>query len=218
MKIPAIACQTFLRCKEHPILGRLWRNVVQTLSLITDSISRAQYIHRLIDEKLAPVVSNPTVEKYVSCKKGCSACCHTQVSVTADEAHLLAILLKQQKNVDFNKLEMQARSQDDAASWYRLSFDQRSCIFLKSDQTCSVYENRPSVCRTNYAFNPSILCDTRDGVEHPLRLLKTEEADMVIAASFVEAKDAGALPFMVWKALLQLNQARKKSYAKEKLK
>ncbi|MBI2521828.1 MAG: YkgJ family cysteine cluster protein [Bdellovibrio sp.] len=207
MKVPAIAAQTYDRCKNDPILNQIWQKMIKALSKLkmTDPIKRARFTHEAVDKSLEETFSNPVVSKYVSCKKGCSGCCYTQVSITHDEATLLAqIAQKKLKNkIDFVRLEKQARTGDNAVDWYKLSYNDRRCMFLDENNECMAYEDRPSVCRTNNVFSPAILCDTRDGIEHPIRLLKTEAADMAIAASFMTAKDSGALPYMLWKTLLE---------------
>ncbi|HAZ11622.1 MAG: hypothetical protein A2X86_18020 [Bdellovibrionales bacterium GWA2_49_15] len=211
MKVPAIAAQTYDRCKDNPILGQVWKKITKTLSKMSDPIKRAKFTHEAVDKSLEELFENPVVSNHVSCKKGCSGCCHTQVSVTRDEAALLAqFAQKKLKNkIDLSRLEKQARAGDSAVDWYKLSHDDRRCTFLDKNNECMAYEDRPSVCRTNNVFSPPILCDTRDGIEHPIRLLKTEGADMAIAASFMSAKDSGALPYMLWKTLLEWRKISK---------
>ncbi len=205
MRMPAIAAQTYSRCKEDPILGQIWKKVTRVLKGMSNPIKRARFTHEAVDKSLQELFTNPVVNNYVSCKKGCSGCCYTQVSVTRDEAALLSHVAhtKLKHKIDIDRLEKQARAGDNAKDWYKLPYADRRCVFLDSKNECQVYDDRPAVCRSNNVLSPPILCDTRDGIEHPLRLLKTEAADMAIAAAFMNSQETGALPFMLWKMLLQ---------------
>ena len=211
MRIPAIAAQTYDQCKNSPILGQIWKKMITAISKIGDPIMRIRFTHDAVDKSLEELFCNPVVSKHVSCKKGCSGCCYTQVSVTRDEAALLAQIAqsKLKNKIDLERLEKQARAGDSAADWYKLAYSDRRCMFLDTNNECMAYADRPSVCRTNYVFSPAILCDTRDGLEHPIRLLTTEEANMVVAASFMSAKETGALPYMLWKTFLERRKISK---------
>ncbi len=146
------------------------------------------------------------VKENVSCKSGCSACCHTQVSITSDEASLLVKQIVSGAEVDLRRLRLLADTGNNAEEFYKLSYEDRACPFLGAGDTCTVYENRPSVCRTNHVVSEPVLCETRDGQEQAVRLLNTHRADMIMMAFFKNSKENGALPKMLWKALKRLEK------------
>jgi Fe-S-cluster containining protein len=80
----------------------------------------------------------------IACKKGCSHCCYTWVSVSAPEALYIAKILKARGNTVIEKLH----SANDHTKDY--DFDSRNhafpCPLLEGDD-CSIYEHRPKVCR-----------------------------------------------------------------------
>lgn len=162
---------------------------------------RVALIHEHIDMELKDLFRDASVEKHVSCKKGCTACCYTQVSVTEDEALVLAEKVKKSVRIDFDLLERQAIIGDDPKQWYQLSHEDRRCVFLDDSGSCKVYESRPSVCRTNYVVSDPKYCSTKEGKPQPVNLLKTYRADMVIAAQYTQSKRNGALPSMLVSAL-----------------
>lgn len=164
-------------------------------------LKRAKLVHREIEEQMGQLFKDDVVQENVKCGKGCSFCCHTQVSVTRDEAELLAQNIIDGIDVDLEKLYLQSKVGDKAGDWYKLDHETRGCVFLGDEGECKVYEDRPSVCRTNNVISDPINCSTIDGVEKSVRLLNTYAADMIIMAHFEKSKENGALPHLLFKAL-----------------
>jgi Fe-S-cluster containining protein len=81
----------------------------------------------------------------VACKKGCSHCCYTWVSVTAPEALAIAKIIKQRGEAAIEKVRLAHEQTKD------YDFDTRTqhpipCPLLEGD-LCSIYDARPKVCR-----------------------------------------------------------------------
>lgn len=72
---------------------------------------------------------SPQVQTSLQCKKKCSQCCYTDISVFQVEADHIKSLLQSS-----NKIENSAAPQG-------------ACAFLKND-LCTIYEARPLICRT----------------------------------------------------------------------
>jgi len=111
--------------------------------------------------------------------------------------------VEQGHKINLNLLEVQASVGTSATQWYQIPYENRRCVFLDEKNSCSIYEDRPAVCRTNQVLGPSSDCETKDGIEKPLRLVKTEEADMVVVAAFHIAGGSGSLPQMLYRALTE---------------
>lgn len=184
-------------------------SVYEKLSLRKDSVERAQLSHELINESLEEILSDPSTKKLISCKKGCSACCHTQVSVSRDEADLLAVrILEDGIKIDLDLISKQARAGNSSEAWFQQSFNDRKCIFLDDDGNCQVYFDRPSVCRTNYAISNPSACDTSNGHFQSIRLLKTKKADFITMAAFNISDEGGVLPLMLVQAINRLSNEK----------
>lgn len=148
--------------------------------------------------------------KHVSCKVGCWTCCSHLVPVSVLEARRLAEVLREMPEARriavekrfsdaVAKLEAEglrrpgaaaktalvSAESDPKAAWEDVSRRyfalQIPCPFLESG-SCSIYEERPIVCREYSATTPAALCDTlNDAVETvPLPFRMTE-----IATAFV---------------------------------
>jgi len=201
MNIPAISKQSYdslCADKEHM---EIVLKLIDQLASITNSVNRVRLVHEVVDEYSREIFELPIVQNMSPCKQGCSACCHTQVSVTQDEAELLITHIEKGLKIDFDRLDAQAVARNFSEEFYKLSFEQRACVFLDSNGSCSVYEDRPSVCRTNAVIGDSSQCDTSKGLPRSQRLVRTSKADMAIYAHYKTSSSNGALPFMIKKML-----------------
>lgn len=200
MNVPAVAKKSFHELQGRKEFLTIVQDVLKRLRKTPNDIKRARFVHKLIDQFNQEVFSNPIVQEMSPCKAGCSMCCHTQVSVTEDEARLLVMRINEGTSIDESLLEKQMAVGNDDFKFFSLSYEERRCIFLNDLGQCKVYEDRPSVCRTNAVLGAADQCDTKSGVR-PVRLVKTEKADMVIYASFLSSQTSGTLPSLVGKLL-----------------
>lgn len=130
------------------------------------------------------VASVPT-----TCKKGCAACCKQLVSVSPQEVAAIAVaypekLLSKKKKIaeqiellsalaaqvfgdetehvitDKEALEEYSKKNEQLADlWWD---KQVACVFLKEDNTCSIYATRPIACRGYYVRSDPKLCFSKD--------------------------------------------------------
>lgn len=196
-----MAYNTFKRLKDNPVFGLIYSTTIKKLKSLDNPIERAVRFHNEIDRFNGEVLADPAVQANIACKKGCGACCHTQVSVTSDEAELLASIVMDGHEVDLKRLYIQSEAQNDDKKWFKTPYDIRRCVFLNDKNECSVYENRPAVCRTNMVVSDPKDCSTIDGKQRAIRLINTEKADMAIMAGFTVSRSSGALPYLLWKTL-----------------
>lgn len=78
---------------------------------------------------------------FVACKRGCSACCHMNVSLTRAEAERLA----KASGRKAARVRSEPRHAPDA-------FAGQPCPFLDWKGACSVYADRPLSCRKHSSF------------------------------------------------------------------
>jgi len=211
MNIPAIAKATFENLKNQPEFFSIFQSITDHLKRIKNNKERARFVHNVIEEYNSEVFAHPLVKQFMPCKAGCTGCCHTQVSVTSDEANLLIERIEQGIEIDLSRLNLQATAGNDADAFFKLSYNDRKCVFLNEKGECNVYSDRPSVCRTNAVLGSADQCDTTNG-QKELRLIRTPKADMAIMGAFANSEENGTLPFMIKKLLKE--KAPKKSTAK----
>lgn len=196
MNVPAVAQRTFEENRNRPEMIALVNLTLEGLKKLNSPEDRAKLLHTMINNLNVDVFSHPIVKQFSPCGKGCSSCCYTQVSVTEDEAIVLAKHIQDGLVIDQELLKIQQSAQNDSDEFFKLPFQSRKCIFLDDQGACRVYEDRPSVCRTNAVLGSAEQCDTSVEIK-PQRLIKTPQSDMVIYAQFLFSQKNGALPNMI---------------------
>ena len=103
------------------------------------------------------------INKYTTCKKGCSYCCSYYVTISDIEIQFIeknnkGIKRKEQFDTDKKRVGT-------------------PCLFLKND-ACSIYESRPYVCHRHVMFTPdNSVCSEDNAHIHKLRLLSWPKLD-----------------------------------------
>lgn len=201
-RLPAAAQRAYNRLKDSSDFIKLTNRIINKLLKITNTSKRALEVFKEVDLRVAPVINDPAIKDKISCKKGCSACCHTLVGITSDEAHLYARKISNgEVKIDIELLGLQANIVENPHAWYYLPFKQRRCVFLSLEGTCQIYDDRPILCRTNYVVSPPEFCSTQNGIEQPVALLNLDEANMVVIGAYQMSDRNGELPKMLWEAL-----------------
>jgi Fe-S-cluster containining protein len=100
----------------------------------------------------------------ISCQAGCSACCHQKVDLGAFEGALIEKHLREnQVEIDQGRLGKQTDAlKGEPGSFEKLPFDDRRCVFLSSDQFCSIYSVRPLMCRRHFVQSDPAICRTEE--------------------------------------------------------
>ena len=165
---------------------------------------------REMDDRLIDTVVADTETKgeSVSCAKGCSACCRAQpVPITPPEAYALALLVERlpaprraavgaafaanvarMREAGLYETYMQrdpAMTRDEARLIARRYLALKLiCPFL-DDDACSIYAERPFVCRQYLVTSPPRLCDSPlDSAVRPIPM------PAVFATAMLEAGEA----------------------------
>lgn len=172
----------------------LFEKYTRTLSDAPPGRARAMRFHALIDSAMEAARSLP-----VSCRKGCSGCCHFAVEITSDEAELLRDLLDAGIEIDLGKLARQSSLELDSAAWRIPWSDESRCVFLGSDFECRIYEHRPVACRKLVVTTPADLCASSSSKIEPVRVLIAET--IVSAAISLNGCTQGTLSQMLVESL-----------------
>lgn len=165
----------------------LFSKAASWIETIPEGKAKARTIQSLVDAKIRAQRENvPEISSKIECAAGCVSCCGLSVSITSDEANVLA----SQSGIDMDKLKRQSTFTD--TDWATRSFDERACVFLKDDK-CSVYDSRPMSCR-NALSTSRVGCESGTAAR-----FVAIESDIIISAAFSRTK-SGNLPSMVLEA------------------
>ena len=172
----------------------LFEKYTRILQETPPGIRRAMSLHQLIDLALEEARTLP-----ITCRSGCSGCCHFAVEITRDEAELLVELLASGVGIDLEKLERQAEREPNSPEWQVHWSNESRCVFLGSDSRCRIYEHRPAACRKLLVTTPADLCASSSSEIEPVRVLLAET--IVSAAISLDECPQGSLPQMLVKSL-----------------
>ena len=128
---------------------------LQALMSVPAGPERARKLHSLVEEEIEREKKIP-----VSCAKGCSACCHMEVEVTNFETEIL-LQRASERNLDLERLQIQGNRSLQDAAWKEGKRNQTNrCVFLGPDEACSIYADRPVMCRRHSVTSPALNCET----------------------------------------------------------
>lgn len=173
----------------------------------TPGPDRARAIHKQIDIHIANMREDRG-GLGESCRAGCSNCCYLEVSVTRDEAQLLAHRVRSGIAIDMERLRKQAalRHNDDGNhdEWSSQPREIRKCVFLGDDEVCRVYSDRPGACRKYFVSTPPEDCFDPKGTHQGIGIL---QAEIEMSAAYNLADSFGAMSQQLLNAL-QLEEVR----------
>jgi Fe-S-cluster containining protein len=178
---------------KDQVLASLGREV-ERIRAMPAGPSRARWLHERVEAALAQFsAQQPEVISQVRCHRGCAHCCRLWVGVTRDEAELLAELAA--TGAAAPDLDRMALQQD----WHSpMDFlgkppEQAACVFLGPDGACTVYADRPSICRAYLVASDPELC--RGGVEGAeIRSVVNPYVEILVAAALTVDAEADPPP------------------------
>jgi hypothetical protein len=127
----------------------------------------------------------------IACKKGCSHCCHTWVSVSAPEALYVAKIVQSRGDAAIEKVRS-AHAQTKEYDFETRPEHPHPCPLLEDD-ACSIYDSRPKVCRFAASADADICARTyhnitNENVPTPMmRVVGRSAYAMVMAAGLRHA-------------------------------
>jgi Fe-S-cluster containining protein len=151
--------------------------------------ARARWVHARVNEALARFkATKPELMEQVRCGKGCAHCCRLWVGITRDDAALLAERVRAgTASADAERLEAQ-RHWDTPMVFVGKPAAQASCVFLGPDGACTVYEDRPTICRALLVASDPELCRADDPAAQVTAVINPNLDVIVSAALTVDAE------------------------------
>ena len=93
------------------------------------------------------------------CKKGCAHCCFMNVTCTDEEAELI-FKAANKKGLVLDVELMKVQANTDIESYWKMPKEKSRCVLLQPDNTCGLYAERPTSCRTYMVASPVELCSS----------------------------------------------------------
>jgi len=132
----------------------------------------------------------------VSCRKGCSSCCHQPIRLVDEELDLIIEYVKVNDiKINLKKLEQQNRFQPN--DYFEYPDKESACVFLGVDGACRIYPVRPSTCRNYHVTSPPENCKNKhkgNRKNFPVNVGINGDAQFVACAIYnLSDNDAGIL-------------------------
>ena len=111
--------------------------------------------------------TNQNTHAKVSCRSGCSHCCHQPIMITAPEVeHIMEYVNKHHIEIDKSKLDI--HSKWEKADYYKKeNRPLTGCVFLSKEGQCRIYDHRPATCRTYFVRSNPKFCKIKYKHKHP---------------------------------------------------
>jgi hypothetical protein len=134
---------------------------------------------RALREMLDPVAV--AASGLAACRKGCGACCHIAVTMTAEEAEVIGKEIGVKPATPAQYIDQGGRD-ETAARFYGTP-----CPFLVNEQ-CSIYASRPLSCRTLYNMDAdALLCTVVPGNAPKVPYLNHMQLTNIIVRAYMAA-------------------------------
>ena len=147
--------------KDHP------SNFSRTEELLRQARTADQQAKRIRLVLAAASAWGDEIAPIAACRRGCNACCHIPVVITSAEARLMAQASGRRVKVKPGSMTVAKfiKGADHSALSEGSEHRGVPCPFLV-DGDCSIYESRPSACRTHFSLaEDDLLCRVVPG--HP---------------------------------------------------
>lgn len=133
---------------------------------------------------------------HISCKRGCSFCCHQNVEITEDEGAVIAEHCKNE-NITISKEYLHGQLK---FSELDIAFQENSaCVFLTNGE-CSIYDVRPLICRKYFVATPAEQCDTKKYRAGKIATIADSRMEALMASiAFIITDIPGRLPEIMLK-------------------
>lgn len=146
-------------------------------------ISKFLPVFQAMDETIASQkqFNEQLFKREVSCKKGCSACCHMYVQVTLAEAlYIVNYIIMEKGEKALRKVLARCHEQEKLIANKKVDraylLNKRvPCIFLSKEKTCEIYKVRPIPCRSYFVFSDPENCGKENA-----EVLRTGNDEFVI--------------------------------------
>lgn len=137
-----------------------FRHFYEQMERIPKGYERGLAIMQTIDLIVSKTDENMPAGTKVSCKKGCSACCHMRVGVADSEAEVMVSHIKR-LGLKLDRKRLLAQKDRFVEDYHTIGWEQQKCGLLADDGSCSLYQWRPSSCRKYAVVSPPEMCDPR---------------------------------------------------------
>lgn len=189
-RFPKVVQEAQILSRSDLNLKSLLKTHLKEFTLMRAGKQKAKHLYHLIDEQLSTIDLSKT-----SCQKGCHFCCYHPIEITSSEKDNIKQLIQFADKKRLSYQVDQIFNDDIYENW---DYKQQACVFLDEQGSCTIYQQRPLICRLTYVTSASENCDYRNNKErinhHPvtkaaiiaLAYLMTEQESHLLSLSLLD--------------------------------
>jgi Fe-S-cluster containining protein len=138
----------------------------------------------IIRDRIEEITQSQYYKSHVTCGsiKNCSFCCHDRIIMGKVEAKFIKNIIVE-NDIKFNVERAKKQSSGDKISWADKACPLLQDVNEQGERLCSIYENRPLICRTHNSVMNAIECNK----EHTPNKTITEAKVAVLDAYSITA-------------------------------
>jgi Fe-S-cluster containining protein len=181
--LPHVVREAQLLTRTDASLKNYLFESLQKLSSFSSSTEKLNWLRKEVDSLLKESSGNS------QCKKGCHYCCYHPISLSVLEMEDIKTLKKEPHP---ERLEAQKGHFNGSQE---IQYEDRACVYLK-EGTCSIYENRPLICRLTHVASEPIHCHLENN-EVPIEHLPVTKAALLVGAYYMGHPDVELMPVLI---------------------
>jgi Fe-S-cluster containining protein len=122
----------------------LAERIVPDLEVLREKSGSLEMYYNELHQFADNMIESSNIKQFIQCgRQQCSFCCHDKIMGPLSEIVYISNLVKK-KGIKVNKSVIQTEE-----NWNTLTFKEKACPLLDEDGRCSIYENRPLICRAH---------------------------------------------------------------------
>jgi len=183
--LPFVVRQAQLMARTDSSLKKFLYESLKKISSFSDEAEKLKWIHSQVDI-LITQSSNES-----KCQKGCHHCCYHPIQLS----HIEINNIKEKyliSNPDRLKVQKANIDKDDGLN-SSLEYKDRACVYLNNTGTCSIYEDRPLICRLTHVQSNPEYCHW-ENKDRPIEHLPVTKAALLVGAFYMGHSEIDFIP------------------------
>lgn len=137
------------------------------------------------------IIDKSKLKEKTSCNSSCSFCCHDTIYVSHDEGEHIKNVIKEKGIVpNADRINKQKHANPN------MKWIDKACPLLsqeneKGERLCSIYEDRPLICRTHNSTEEPKFCDRKTYPGRSTGELKIVLLESVVMSSMISGNKPG---------------------------
>lgn len=181
--LPHVVREAQLLTRKDPELKAFLFEGLQKLSTFRSNKEKLNWLREEVDN----LISSSSQKS--ECQKGCHYCCFHPISLSVGEMEDIKSL---EIATNSERLEKQKKHFKDGEE---IQYEERACVFLEGG-TCSIYQNRPLICRLTHVSSEPIHCHL-ENESIPIEHLPVTKAALLVGAYYMGNPDVELLPILL---------------------